>query len=207
MIIKQIKMSATTAINPESYIQYDKLSFPPITKEVMDEKSCLSTEIDILEKEFGVTREKAIYALTVSRRNCEEESDVLEQAKILCYSLKYDLKFKPPKEGIETIIGIQTMSECNIFSENGRPLFLSKTASEHYGVSTLEEMIGKSILIFRRSKDEKGHYEFPYKYHLQKGKLIGIENIFCLNMANAKIETDSGKETVRIERICIDWEA
>ena len=200
-------MSATQAINPDSYIHYDTLSYPPLTEEVLDEKSCLSSEIETLVKEFDISREKAIYTLTVIGRECKEKSNVLHQARMLCYSLKYDLKFKPPKEGIETIMGIQNMAECNIWSENGRPVYLSKTASKHYGVSTLEEMIGKSVLIFRRYKDEKGDYETPYKYYLQKAKIVGLEHTFCLNMANAEIETATGTEPVKIQRVCIDWEA
>ena len=200
-------MSATKAINPNSYIHYDTVSYHPLTKEVLAEDSCLSTDIEDLVKEFDISREKAIYALSVIMRECKEKSNILAQARILCYSLKYDLKFKPPKEGIETIIGIQSMLECNIFSENGRPVHLSDTASKHYGVSTLEEIIGKSVLIFRRFKDENGEYELPNEYYLQKTKLVGLQYTFCLNMATAEIETDTGKEPVRIQRVCIDWEA
>lgn len=200
-------MSATTAINPDSYIHYDKLSYPPLTKEVLDEKSCLPTDIEDLVKEFGVSREKAIYALSVIMREYKEKSNILTQARMLCYSLKYDLKFKPPKEGIKSIIGIQTMAQCDIWAENGRPVHLSNTAREHYGVSTLEEMIGKQIMVFRRFKDESGNYETPYKYYLQKGKLVGLEYTFSLNLATAKVETEKGVEPINFTRVCIDWEA
>ena len=200
-------MSATTAINPESYIHYHKLSYPPLTKEVLDEKSCLPTDIENLVKEFGVSKEKAIYALTLVMRECKEKSKIFDQAGQLCRSLIYDLKFKPPKEGIESIIGTQTSGQCNIYAKNGRPVYLSKSASEHYGVSTLEEMIGKSVMIFRKSKDANGHYELPYKYHLHKGKLVGLEYTFMLNMATAKVETEKGVEHINFSRVCIDWEA
>tara|TARA_Y200000002_G_C22655861_1_gene653436 strand:+ start:72 stop:674 length:603 start_codon:yes stop_codon:yes gene_type:complete len=200
-------MSATLAIKPKSYIHYDSLSYPPFTKDVLEEDSCLPTDIDYLEKELGISREKAIYALTHCRRNYGEEVKLVQKAKLFCYNLKYDLKFKAPEKGIESIFGIQSLADSDIWSETGRPTFISNTASQHYGVETLEEIIGKSIGVFRRYKDESGNYETPYKYYLQKAKLVGLEYTYCLNMATAKVETEKGVEPVNITRVCIDWEA
>ena len=196
-----------SVINPATYIHYDTLSYPPLTKEVMDEEACLTTDIDYLEKQLGISREKAIYALTKCRRKYGEEVNLIQKAEIFCYNLKYDLKFKSPEKGIQSLIGIQSLADSYIWAENARPVHLSDTAREHYGVSTLEEMIGKQVSVFRRCKDESGNYETPYKYYLQKAKLMGLEYTHCLNMATAKVKTTKGFEPVNITRVCIDWEA
>lgn len=200
-------MSATSAIKPDSYIHYHSLSYPPLTKDVLEEDSCLPTDVEKLVKSLDISRERAIYALTISRKNCGKDEDIFEKAKLLCCYLKYELKIKAPEKGIESIIGIQSLADSNVWSETGRPTFISNTASQHYGVDTLEEMIGKQVIIFRRFQNEEGFYETPYKYYLQKAKLVGLEYTYCLNMATAKVETEKGVEPVRIQRVCIDWEA
>ena len=191
-------MSATKAINPDTFIHYETLSYHPLTGENLSEKLCLESDIVKLVENLQISREKAIYALSKCVEVFDKREDIYERAKMWCFNLKYELKFPPPEKGIKSIFGIQSMTESKIWSENGRPVYLSKTASLHYGVERLEDMINKSVLVFRRFQDEKGGYEIPYKYYNQKAKIVGIKYTFCLNMATIEIETEFGLSLIHI---------
>ena len=78
-----------STINPATYIHYDTLSYPPLTKEVMDEEACLTTDIDYLEKQLGISREKAIYALTKCRRKYGEEVNLIQRLNSFFWGLKF----------------------------------------------------------------------------------------------------------------------
>jgi len=113
------------------------------------------------------------------------------------------------KRGIQCIIGVPSMKESGIYSLNGKPVILSNTASEHYGIEKLEDIIGKPVVVFRRKKDEGGNYITPTTYYLQKATIKKFNYLGRFDMAEADIiETSTGKETesLRIQRICIDWE-
>lgn len=192
----------TQQLPPPPFMRFDTLSYPSGYETRIDETKCLETDIDRVIDSCYVSREKAIFALI----ECENE---VQKAIMYCIGLRYELKHKAPEKGIYSIIGIPTMDECSIWSENGRPVKLSDIAKEHYGVETLEDLVGKSVCVFRRFKNENGFYEVPYKYHLQKAKIVSFNGTIQLNMATAVIQSEGKTETedIKIQRVCIDWEA
>ena len=187
---------------PTPFMRFDIVSYPSGYETKIDETQCLEPDIESVIKCCDVSRDKAIYSLI----ECGNE---VKKAILYCSQKQYELKFEAPENGIYSIIGIPTMDECRIFSKNGRPVVLSDIASEHYGVKTLDDIVGKSVCVFRRFKDEQEFYEFPYKYYLQKATIVEFTRTIQLNMANAVIRTEGETETeeVRIQRVCIDWEA
>ena len=86
---------------------------------------------------------------------------------------------------------------------------ISDIAAEHYGVEKLEDLIEKNVCVFRRFRDEHDEYEMPFKFYLQKATIVEFIRTFQLNMAEAVIRSEGETETeaVKIQRVCIDWEA
>jgi len=120
---------------------------------------------------------------------------------------QFPLKFPNPKRDIFSIIGIPTMDECRIFSQGGKPVFISEIAANHYGVSYLDELIGKPAMIFRRFKDEQNKYEEPWRWHTYPVTIKGFSCLGRLDMAMATTEDANGLvEEILIHRICIDWD-
>ena len=73
----------------------------------------------------------------------------------------------------------------------------------------MEDIIGKPVVVFRRKKDEGGNYITPTTYYLQKATIKKFNYLGRFDMAEADIiDTSTGEETesLRIQRICIDWE-
>ena len=120
--------------------------------------------------------------------------------------IKYNLKFPEPEKGIESIVSIPSMDECGVFCTTARPVVLTTNAKEYYGVSKIEDMVGKNVGVFRRVKDELGNYETPYVYYLQKGTIDKIECPWRFDMATVVVRTgEKLSEPIKIQRICIDW--
>ena len=121
--------------------------------------------------------------------------------------LKYPLKYPNPKKDIISVVGIPTIDECRIFSFGGKPVFISNIASSHYGVSSLDDLVDKTALIFRRFKNIDGKYEEPWTWHTYKVTLKSFHRTGRLDMAYAVVENEDGTtENIVIQRICIDWE-
>lgn len=119
---------------------------------------------------------------------------------------QYPLKYPNPKKEILSIIGIPTLDECRIFSQGGKPVFISDIAAKHYGVNSLEELIGKSATVFRRFRDEKNNYEEPWRWHTYPVTLKNFTGLGRLDMGTAMTEDSDGNiENILIHRICIDW--
>lgn len=119
----------------------------------------------------------------------------------------FPLKYPNPEKDIITIVGIPTIDECRIFSQGGKPVFISDIAANHYGVSSLEELIGKSVTVFRRFRDEHNNYEEPWRWHAYRTTIKSFSGLGRLDMAIATTENDNGLiENILIHRICIDWE-
>jgi len=110
-------------------------------------------------------------------------------------------------QNFECIFAYQTEKESGCWSIEGRPLTLSGNAKTHYGVSTFEEMIGKSISFLRRKKDENGKYLSPPVWNMRKSKINAILDVeYGIKFATVTVEdTEDGtvKEMVRVNRICI----
>ena len=120
---------------------------------------------------------------------------------------KFPLKFPNPPNDIVSIIGVPTTDECRIFSLGGKPVFISKLAASHYGVSSLDKLVNKSVLVFRRFKDESGNYEEPWRWHTYNVTLLSFKRTGRLDGAYAIVKNEDGTtEDIAIERICIDWE-
>ena len=120
---------------------------------------------------------------------------------------KYPLKYPTPEKDIASIIGIPTIDECRIFSLGGKPVFISNLASTHYGVSSLNQLIDKSAMIFRRFKDNNDNYEEPWKWHTYRVIIKSFNRLGRLDSAYAVIENINGTtEDIVIQRICIDWD-
>ena len=146
-----------------------------------------------------LSREKAIYALFKSDGNEEKAIDYWS-------CIKYNLKYPEPEKGIESIISIPSMDECGVFYTTARPVVLTTNAKEYYGVSKIEDMVGKEVGVFRRVKDELGNYETPHVYHLQKGTIDKIDFPWRFDMATVVVRTGKKLSSpIKIERICIDW--
>ena len=120
---------------------------------------------------------------------------------------KYPLKYPNPEKDIVSIVGIPTMEECRIFSQGGKPVFISDIASFHYGVSSLDELINKSALVFRRFRDETDNYEEPWVWCTYKTTIKEFKHTGRFDSAVAVVENETGIiEELVIHRICIDWE-
>lgn len=118
---------------------------------------------------------------------------------------KYPLKYKHEND-IVSIIGIPTMEECRIFSQGGKPVLISKLAAIHYNVSSLNELIDKTALVFRRVKDDNGNYEEPWRWHTYKVIIKSFKDLQRLDSAYVTVENANNSiEDINIQRICIDW--
>ena len=115
---------------------------------------------------------------------------------------KYELKYDIVEKEIISIIGIPTLDESKIWSLNGN-MFFSKEASEYYGISNLEDLYGKEVVIFRRFKLPNGDYEMPEKYHCQKATFLEGKELHRLDSAYATISVDGKEEDVNLQRVCI----
>ena len=189
---------------PPPFMIFDNLSYPSGYESGIDEKKCIEQDIESVIYCCSVSREKAIYALI-------KYGNEVQKAIIYCIGMRYELKFEAPEKGIYSIIGIPTMNECGIWSENGRPVMLADIAKKHYGndVKTLEDLEGKNVCVFRRFRDERDLYELPHKYYLQKAKIVKFTNTLRLDMAAViiKSEGETQNEEIKIQRVCIDWDA
>lgn len=120
---------------------------------------------------------------------------------------RYPLKYPNPEKEIISVVGIPTLEECRIFSQGGKPVFISDIASLHYGVSYLNDLVGKSVAVFRRFRDMENKYEEPWRWHTYRVTIKDFANLGRLDMATATTEDKNGlKESILIHRICIDWE-
>ena len=120
---------------------------------------------------------------------------------------QYPLKYPNPEKKIISIIGIPTLDECRIFSQGGKPVFISEIAAKHYGVSSLEELIGKPVMVFRRFRDENNKYEEPWRWHVYRVIVKRFNGLGRLDTGIAVTQDDKDNlENILIHRICIDWE-
>ena len=120
---------------------------------------------------------------------------------------KFPLKYPEPEKNIISIIGIPSIEESRIFSQGGKPVYISEIAANHYGVLSLKELIGKSATIFRRFRNEQNDYEEPWVWYTQNVTIKDFLNLGRLDMATARTEDGNGLiETIIIERVCIDWD-
>lgn len=178
---------------------FSDISIPSDWKDKILDKDFPEEKIQNVMSQGKLSREKAIYSLL----KC---GGVEENAIYYWTFMKYNLKFPEPEKGIESIISIPNMLECGVFCANARPVVLTTNAKEYYGVSKIEDMVGKNVGVFRRAKDEFGNYETPYVHYLQKGT---IEEIICpwrFDMAEVVVRTgEELTQPIKIERICIDW--
>ena len=193
---------------PFPYIDYQHYCILPnyIGDEIPDETGLIQEDIETITEQMKCTRSQAVRAL---KKNNGDLVNALMEFTITGFSKGYNITDPIDKRGIQCIIGVPSMDESGIYSLNGKPVLLSMTASEHYGIEKLEDMVGKPVVVFRRKKDEEGKYLTPTTYYLQKAT---IKNFNCLgrfDMAEADIiDTSTGEEkkSLRIQRICIDWE-
>ena len=119
----------------------------------------------------------------------------------------FPLKYPNPEKEIISIIGIQTIDVCRIYSQGGKPVFISEIASLHYGVSNLNELVGKPVSIFRRFRNKENNHETPWRWHTYKATINSFANLGRLDMATATTEDKNGLiELIVIHRICIDWD-
>lgn len=146
------------------------------------------------------TKEQIIYALMISGGN-------VKNAWLFSISRKYILKEALPEKGVITICGIQNIDGRPNPTQHGF-LSLSDRAAEHYKVEKIEDLIGKKVQAFRRVRLPDGRYEWPNKMYLQKGILIELLCETKLMGAGAIIQCEDGtvSDTIRIDRICIDWD-
>jgi hypothetical protein len=120
---------------------------------------------------------------------------------------RYPLKYPNPKKDILSVIGIPSTEECRIFSQGGKPVFITEIAAYHYGVTSLQELIGKSVMIFRRYRTENDEYEKPWKWHTYRVTINDFKNLGRLDFATVITEDTNGLvENIVIHRVCIDWE-
>ena len=193
---------------PFPYIDYSSYCILPnyIGDEIPDETGLVQEDIELIIKEIKCTRSQAVISL---RKNNGDFINAIMEFTITGFSKGYNITDSIDKRGIQCIIGVPSMDESGIYSLNGKPVLLSMTASEHYGIEKLEDMVGKPVVVFRRKKDEAGEYVTPTTYYLQKATIKKFNCLGRFDMAEADIiETSTGKETksLRIQRICIDWE-
>jgi hypothetical protein len=118
----------------------------------------------------------------------------------------YPLKYPNPKKDILSIIGIPSTEECRIYSQGGKPVIISDMASSHYGIASLQELVGKPVMIFRRYRTDDGKYEEPWRWHTYRVTVKEFKNLGRLDLALAITEGARGEEHILINRVCIDWD-
>ena len=185
--------------HPDPIKDYTALSYPIDMEEIIMGSTFPEVDIqEVMKIKDGVSYNSAIYAL----KQCKGD---VAKAKMICLHKDYHLKFALPEEGVYSIGGVQTMDECNIFSVTGRPYVISNRAVEHYKVTTIEDLIGKQVGIFRRWKLPSGKYQTPYKYYIQKGILKKLDCTHTMFMASAIVEYEDGglSRPLSIDRIVI----
>ena len=181
---------------PNSVRNFTSSCLPFDWESTIDETQTSEENVIKVTNSIKCSREKAILGLN----KCNNDP---------VYAIMYlsnrdaELKFDIGEKKIISIIAIPTMEETNIWSTNGRPVILSNEAKSFYEVSSLEEMPGKEVFVFRRFKLPNGEYEMPEKYHCRKATFVEIINTSRLDIATAKIETDGVEEDVNLKRVCI----
>jgi len=193
---------------PFPYIDYRHYCILPnyIGDEIPDETSIIQEDIETIMEQMKCTRSQAVRAL---KKNKGDLINALMEFTITGFSKGYNITDQIDKRGIQCIIGVPDMDESGIYSHNMKPVILSVTASEHYDIEKLEDIVGKPVVVFRRKKDKEGKYVTPTTYYLKKATIKKFNCLGRFDMAEADIiETSTGEETksVRIQRICIDWE-
>ena len=193
---------------PFPYIDYQHYCILPnyIGDEIPDETGVIQEDIETIMEQMKCTRSQAVKAL---KKNNGDLINALMEFTITGFSKGYNITDPIDKRGIQCIIGVPSMDESGIYSLNGKPVILSMTASEHYCIEKMEDMVGKPVVVFRRKKDEEGKYVTPTTYYLQKATIKKFNCLGRFDMAEADIiETSTGEEkkSLRIQRICIDWE-
>lgn len=181
---------------PNSVRDYTSSCLPFDWKSTIDETSVSEEKILKVTNSIKCSREKAILALN---KCLNDPAYAIMYASNRTFELKYDIGEKK----IISIISIPTMEESNIWSTNGRPVVLSNEAKTFYEVSSLEEMPGKEVFVFRRFKLPNGEYEMPEKYYCRKATIVEIINTSRLDMATVKIKSDGVEEDVNLKRVCI----
>lgn len=181
---------------PNSIRDYTYSCLPFDWKSTIDESSVSEENIRKVTNSITCSREKVILALN---KCLNDPLYAIMYLSNRTFELKYDIGEKK----IISIIAIPTMEESNIWSINGRPVVLSNEAKCFYDVSSLEEMPGKEVFVFRRFKLPNGEYEMPERYHCRKGTIVEIINTSRLDMATVKIKSDGVEEYVNLKRVCI----
>jgi hypothetical protein len=201
-------LNKTKIVHPAPFINYaNYCKFPEyIGEEKPDETGISQEDIKLVMAQATCSRSQAVKSL---RKNSGDLINALMDFTIIQNERAYPITEPIDKRGIQCIIGVPSMKESGIYSLNGKPVILSNTTAEHYGIEKLEDIIGKPVVVFRRKKDEGGNYITPTTYYLQKATIKKFNYLGRFDMAEADIiETSTGEETesLRIQRICIDWE-
>lgn len=118
----------------------------------------------------------------------------------------FDFKFKTPKYGLKSIVGISSLEETNIFATNARPPVISYEATKVYDVSDIMEMVGRIVYIVKRNKTSTGMYEIPFKFVFKRAKILKLNSMFRFDMANVDVEFIEDKKVstnIKIQRACI----
>ena len=207
-------MSSTLILNktkighPAPFINYaNYCKFPEyIGEESPDETGIPQEDIEIVMAQATCSRSQAVKSL---RKNNGDLINSLMDFAIIRNERAYPITDPIDKRGIQCIIGVP-IKESDIYSLDWLPNnILSNTAAEHYGIEKLEDIIGKPVVVFRRKKDKGGNYITPTTYYLQKATIKKFKYLERVEMAEADIiDTSTGEETksLKIQRICIDWE-
>ena len=169
----------------DMYHQIEGLEFPEESIKEIQEHFCKPK-----------AREQIIYALMKSGGNVKE-------AWLFSKSRKYMLKEELPEKGAITIGGIHSLDG---YAEG--PVLISDRAAEHYKVEKIEDLIGKNVQVVRRFRFPDGSYEWPNRMCLQKGSLMELldETQWMGAGAILKFEDGTFSDSLRIDRICIDWD-
>ena len=124
------------------------------------------------------------------------------------YAMRKDFifKYEIPEIGLNSIVGIPSLEETNIFASNARPAMISEEATKAYGVNDIMEMKGRTVYIVKRNKLKDGEYEVPFRYVFRPAKITNINSIFRFDMACVDVEYIEDKSVstnIRIQRACI----
>ena len=121
---------------------------------------------------------------------------------------RHPLKRCAPSKGIISICGVPDMMQCRIFASNARPPVISLEAVQHYKERSLERLLDKPVIVFRRHRNTDGEIEEPTIYDWYRCKIIKFNDIYRFDSASVDIQMESGRisSNICLHRICIDWD-
>jgi hypothetical protein len=121
---------------------------------------------------------------------------------------KQYFKERCPERGLVSIVGVPSMMECRIFCVHKRPAMLSNEACNHYNIRTFSDLGNKTVLVFRRERDEYGNYKDPIEFCWHRYRILEFNNTFSIDQAYIKVQNVKTLEIddeIKIQRACIDW--